>query len=86
MTCKLTGGKNHADPVRIRLILQQRLDNHRWLAADQITVADIAVYPYIALAQEGKIDFEPYPAIIAWINRIQALSGYVGMPGMRQSE
>jgi len=67
-------------------ILQQRLDNHRWLAADQITVADIAVYPYIALAQEGKIDLEPYPAVIAWINRIQALPGYVGMPGMRQSE
>jgi hypothetical protein len=39
------------------------------------------------LAQEGKIDLEPYPAIIiAWINRIQALSGCVGMPGMRQSE
>ncbi|MBL6986219.1 MAG: glutathione S-transferase family protein, partial [Methylobacter sp.] len=67
-------------------ILQQRLDNHGWLAADQITVADIAVYPYIALAQEGKIDLEPYPAVIAWINRIQALPGYVGMPGMRQSE
>lgn len=67
-------------------ILQQRLDKHRWLAADQITVADIAVYPYIALAQEGKIDLEPYPAVIAWINRIQALPGYAGMPGMRQSE
>ncbi len=67
-------------------ILQQRLDNHRWLAAGQITVADIAVYPYIALAPEGKIDLEPYPAVIAWINRIQALPGYVGMPGMRQSE
>ncbi|MDP3589028.1 MAG: glutathione S-transferase, partial [Methylobacter sp.] len=67
-------------------ILQQRLDTHRWLAADQITVADIAVYPYIALAQEGKIDLEPYPAVIAWIKRIQALPGYVGMPGMRQSE
>lgn len=67
-------------------ILQQRLDNHRWLAAEHVTVADIAVYPYIALAQEGKIDLEPYPAVIAWINRIQALPGYVGMPGMRQSE
>lgn len=68
------------------IILQQRLDNHRWLAADQITVADIAVYPYIALVQEGKIDLEPYPAVIAWIKRIQALPGYVGMPGMWQSE
>lgn len=67
-------------------ILQQRLDNHRWLVAEHVTVADIAVYPYIALAEEGKIDLEPSPAVIAWINRIQALPGYVGMPGMRQSE
>lgn len=67
-------------------ILQQRLDSHSWLVADQLTIADIAVYPYIALLPEGKIDLEPYPAVIAWINRIQALPGYVGMPGMWQSE
>lgn len=67
-------------------ILQQRLDSHSWLVADQLTIADIAVYPYIALLPEGKIDLEPYPAVMAWISRIQALPGYVGMPGMWQSE
>lgn len=63
-------------------ILQSRLEHHRWLATDHVTVADIAVYPYIALVPEGDIDIERYPAVIGWLARIQALSGYVGMPGM----
>lgn len=67
-------------------VLQERFDKHPWLAVDHMTIADIAVYPYIALAPEGGIDLKPYPAVIEWINRIQALPGYVGMPGMWQSE
>jgi glutathione S-transferase len=67
-------------------VMQVWLANHPYLAADQITIADIAVYPYIALAPEGKIDLSLYPAVKAWLSRIQALPGYVGMPGMWQSE
>ena len=67
-------------------VLQARLESHPYLATDQITIADIAVYPYIALVPEGKIDLNPYPAVIAWLGRIQGLPGYVGMPGMWQSE
>ncbi|MDI1231734.1 MAG: glutathione S-transferase N-terminal domain-containing protein [Methylobacter sp.] len=63
-------------------ILQARLKQHDWLAGAQASIADIAVYPYIALAPEGKIDLAPYPALIAWMHRIQALPAYVGMPGM----
>lgn len=63
-------------------ILQGYLEHHRWLAAENVTVADIAVYPYIALAPEGDVDIEPYSSVIDWLARIQALVGYVGMPGM----
>ncbi len=62
------------------------LYNNDWLACGHLTVADIAVYPYIALAPEGQIDLEPFPAVIAWMRRIQALPGYIGMPGMSQVE
>jgi len=65
-------------------ILEQHLKAEDWLAADHITIADIAVYPYIALAPEGKIDLTPYPAICQWLGRIQALPNYVGMPNMWQ--
>lgn len=71
--------------IKLMDILQARLENHPYLANDQVTIADIAIYPYIALAPEGEIDLSLYPAVIAWLSRIQALPGYVGMPSMWQS-
>lgn len=44
------------------------------------TVADIAVFPYIALAEDGKISLEAYP--LAWIERVKALPGFVSMIGI----
>jgi glutathione S-transferase len=67
-------------------VIQKRLANNTWLACDHISIADIAIYPYLALAPEGRVDLEPYPAILNWMGRIQALSGYVGMAGMWQPE
>ncbi len=67
-------------------VLENRLANHVYLVTDHITVADIAIYPYIALAPEGMIDLEAYPAITDWLSRIQALPGHIGMPGMWQSQ
>lgn len=72
--------------LKLMAILQARLENHPFLATGQITIADIAVYPYIALAPEGRLDLKPYPAVTTWLSRIQALPGYVGMPGMWQAE
>ena len=63
-------------------ILEAQLTESDWLALDHITIADLAIYPYIALAPEGKVDLSPYPAILAWLRRIQALPNYVGMIGM----
>ena len=45
--------------IKLLDVLQVRLNLHPWLATDQITIADIAVYPYIALAPEGKIELSP---------------------------
>ena len=65
-------------------ILEQHLKSADWLAAEHITIADIAIYSYIALAPEGKVDLTPYPSICLWLSRIQALPNYVGMPHMWQ--
>lgn len=63
-------------------ILDSRLTTHDWLTGDAPSIADLAIYPYLALAPEGGIDLARYPALRAWFGRIQALPGYVGMPGM----
>ena len=64
-------------------LLEQHLSTHTWLAETTApTIADIAVYPYAALAGEGGLDLAPYPALRAWFARIRELPGYVGMPGL----
>ena len=64
-------------------VLNGRLENHDWLATNLITIADIAVYPYIALANEGRVDLTPFRHIENWLQRIEALPGFVAMPGIR---
>ncbi|WP_170415956.1 glutathione S-transferase family protein [Ruegeria atlantica] len=63
-------------------IMEQHLSDHRWLACDRTTLADLACYPYIALAYQGGISMSPYPEVRAWIARVEALPGYVPMPGL----
>ena len=67
-------------------VLQTQLHQQSYLVGDQPSIADIAMYPYIALAPEGDVDLSGYPAVTAWLARIQALPGYVGMPGMWQAD
>jgi glutathione S-transferase len=62
--------------------LNQHLSIRNWLECDRPTIADIAVYPYIALAPDGKIDLMPYPHVLAWIDRIKQLPGYIPMVGL----
>ncbi len=63
--------------------LDRQLTGHRWLAETAAaTIADVAVYPYAALAGEGGIDLAAYPAVRAWCGRIRELPGFVGMPGL----
>ena len=63
-------------------VMDARLADHEWLAIDRPTIADLACYPYSALSEEGEISLAPYPALRAWFKRVEALPGYVGMPGL----
>ncbi|WP_017326074.1 glutathione S-transferase family protein [Synechococcus sp. PCC 7336] len=59
--------------------IEQHLSDRDWLATDTPTIADIAAFPYIALAPDGHISLDDYPNIRAWIDRIRHLPGFVGM-------
>jgi len=63
-------------------ILDEHLSGTDWLVANRPTIADIAVFPYIALAPMGDIALEPYPRVLEWIARIKHLPGFVGIPGL----
>jgi len=57
-------------------ILEAELSERPWLAAGRPTVADVALYSYIARAPEGNVDLAAYPAVNAWLARVEALPGF----------
>ena len=60
-------------------LMDAHLEGREWLATDNITIADVAGYSYIAHAPEGGVDLAPYSNIRAWLERIEAQPGVVGM-------
>ncbi|QNQ99383.1 glutathione S-transferase [Pseudomonas oryzihabitans] len=65
-------------------VLLERLEAHlttgKWLAADHPTIADIALYSYLAGAPEGNVELAPYTAVRAFLQRVEALPGFVPFP------
>lgn len=67
---------------KVMAIIDAHLASREWLVGDRVSIADIAVYPYLALAHEGNIDLGSYPHLGGWFRRIEALPGYLTMPGL----
>ena len=53
-------------------VLEQGLTGKRFLVGDALTLADIGLYAYTHVAPEGGFSLDPYPAIRAWIPRIES--------------
>lgn len=70
----------HATAARILAFMDDHLAERPFLAAAHPTLADIACYSYVAHAPEGGVSLAPYGAIRAWIDRIEALPGFLAMP------
>lgn len=53
-------------------VMEQRLTDHPFLVADTYTIADIALFAYTHVADEGGFDLTQFPAIQHWIQQVQA--------------
>ncbi|MDQ6917084.1 MAG: glutathione S-transferase family protein [Pseudomonadota bacterium] len=85
----------HPDPGSQRALAETKLDGgHEALAvmeghlarepyfsAGRYTIADIALYAYTHVAGEGGFQLDRFPAVKAWLARVEAQPGYVSMPG-----
>ena len=65
-------------------LVEQAERGMRFLAAGRPTVADIACFPYVALAPDGGVPLDPYPAIRLWSRALRALDGFIEMPGIHR--
>ncbi|MDP4004200.1 glutathione S-transferase family protein [Methylobacterium sp. NEAU K] len=69
-----------AAAARLLTFMDGDLTDRPFLAADRATLADIACYSYVAHAPEGGVSLAPFPAVRAWIARVEALQGFIPMP------
>jgi glutathione S-transferase len=59
--------------------MEGHLTGREFLVADRYTIADIALYAYTHVAPEGGFELEPYPAINAWLARVEAQPGHIAI-------
>ena len=63
--------------------LLKKVDEHLagrdWLAVESVSIADVAAYSYIAHAPEGGVDLSSYKNIQNWLQKVEALPGFVAM-------
>jgi glutathione S-transferase len=57
--------------------LERHLDGRTWLVGDGMTLADIALYGYTHVADEGGFELDRYLAIGAWLERVASEPGHV---------
>ena len=60
-------------------IMEQELLRHPYIAGEVYTIADIALFAYTHVADEGGFSLDDYPAIRQWIERIAVRPNYVEM-------
>ncbi len=58
-------------------VMEQRLNGHAWLTDAGPTVADLALFAYTHMADEGGFDLARWPDVQAWVKRVRALPGVV---------
>jgi glutathione S-transferase len=63
-------------------ILDAHLSDREFLELGHPTIADIACFPYVAMAGEAGVELKPYPNILRWIDRVRQIPGFVPMPGI----
>ncbi|MDB5849467.1 MAG: putative Glutathione S-transferase [Rhodoferax sp.] len=62
---------------RLLKVIDGELAGRDYIAAAHPTIADVALYSYIASAPEGNVDLSAYAQVRAWLVRIESLPGFV---------
>jgi glutathione S-transferase len=60
-------------------LMDAHLAKHDWLVGGGLTLADIALYAYTHVAEGGGFRLAEYPAVQAWLKRVEGVPGYVPM-------
>ncbi|WP_433854180.1 glutathione S-transferase family protein [Stenotrophomonas nitritireducens] len=60
--------------------MERHLSAHAWFTGPDYGIADIALFAYTAVAADGGIALDSWPAIGRWLQAVRARPGFVAMP------
>ncbi|MGA8262371.1 MAG: glutathione S-transferase family protein [Arenicellales bacterium] len=60
-------------------VMEKHLQSRHFFVGERYSIADIALYAYTHEAPEGGFDLSHYPAVVAWLERVNGQSGHVTM-------
>jgi glutathione S-transferase len=85
LRARARGFRQFGDEVRIMYdteakaalaVLDHELVKSEWITGKKPTIADVGVYAVVRYAPEAYIDLSPYPRVVAWKKRFEALPGF----------
>lgn len=71
--------QKHVGGYKALDIMESHLTKNLFLAANKYSIADISLYAYTHVADEGGFDLTSYPHIQQWLKRIEQQPGYCTM-------
>ncbi|MCP5149583.1 MAG: glutathione S-transferase family protein [Ectothiorhodospiraceae bacterium] len=71
--------ENHERGLRALDAMERWLAGSAWFGSSSPSIADIALFAYTHVADEGGFDLGPYRAIGDWLHRFSSLPGHVGL-------
>lgn len=60
-------------------VMEQHLANNPYFVGNQYSIADIALYAYTHVAEEGNFDLSGYNRIREWFKRIEGQENYINI-------
>jgi glutathione S-transferase len=70
--------KRAAGDAALRL-MDDHLARNEWFVGSGASLADIALFAYTHVCEQGSFALDDYPAVRAWLARMRALPGFVAM-------
>ena len=58
-------------------VMEQHLASRRYFVGERYSIADIALYAYTHVAEEGEFDLAPFGALRRWLERVAAEPGHI---------
>ena len=60
-------------------VMEKHLQSRSYFVAERYSIADIALYAYTHVAEDGGLELAPYPQLRAWLERVAGQRPYLGL-------